>query len=86
MNEITKLRYAAGMTQQELADRLGVSRQTINCAENSNCFSPMAIKICDFFGVSPFAVVDPALCLKFEPRDEKEAELLIEGIRKRYAK
>ena len=38
-NRIRELRAPAGLTQQDLADRVGVSRQTINAIETSK-YSP----------------------------------------------
>lgn len=52
-NAIRELRFAAGeMTQQELADRVGVSRQTINAIEAAK-YSPsleVAFRIARAFG------------------------------------
>jgi len=52
-NSIRDLRFAAGeMTQQVLADRVGVSRQTINAIEASK-YSPsleVAFRISQTFG------------------------------------
>lgn len=54
-NEIRKLRAASGdMTQAELADRLGVSRQTVIAIEQGR-YSPtleMAFQIAAVLGVS----------------------------------
>jgi putative transcriptional regulator len=54
-NEIRALRFQQGeMTQQELADRVGVTRQTINVIEG-NKYSPsleVAFRIAGVFGVS----------------------------------
>ena len=54
-NNIRKLRFNHDeMTQQELADKLGVSRQTINAIEAGK-YSPtleLAFKIADIFKVS----------------------------------
>jgi putative transcriptional regulator len=54
-NEIRALRFHQGeMTQQELADRVGVTRQTINVIEG-NKYSPsleVAFRIARVFGVS----------------------------------
>lgn len=51
-NRIRRLRFEAGeMTQQELADRVGVSRQTINAVEAAK-YSPsleVAFKIARVF-------------------------------------
>lgn len=33
-NKVRELRAAAGLTQQELGEKAGVSRVTINCLEN----------------------------------------------------
>jgi putative transcriptional regulator len=53
-NRIRALRFAAGeMTQAELADRLGVTRQTIIAVEQGK-YSPsleMAFRIARIFGV-----------------------------------
>lgn len=51
-NQIRKLRFLHGeMTQQELADKVGVTRQTINAIEAAK-YSPsleVAFKIADVF-------------------------------------
>ena len=53
-NSIRALRFNAGeMTQQELADRIGVTRQTINAIEQGK-YSPTleaAFRIAHVFGV-----------------------------------
>lgn len=53
-NRIRALRFAAGeMTQQALADRIGVTRQTINAIEGEK-YSPtleVAFQIAAVFGV-----------------------------------
>jgi putative transcriptional regulator len=53
-NAIRALRFAHGeMTQQELADRIGVTRQTVNAIEG-NKYSPsleVAFRIARVFGV-----------------------------------
>lgn len=54
-NRIRELRFAADqMTQQELADRIGVTRQTINAIEGEK-YSPtleMAFEIAAVLGAS----------------------------------
>lgn len=53
-NNIRRLRFdRKEMTQQELADKIGVTRQTVNAIE-LNKYSPsleVAFKIADVFGV-----------------------------------
>jgi putative transcriptional regulator len=54
VNNIRRLRFdRKEMTQQELADRIGVTRQTVNAIELSK-YSPsleVAFRIADVFGV-----------------------------------
>jgi len=53
-NDIRKLRFERGeMTQQDLADRIGVTRQTVNAIELGK-YSPsleVAFHIAEVFGV-----------------------------------
>ena len=53
-NEIRRLRFEHGeMTQQDLADRIGVTRQTVNAIEQAK-YSPSleaAFRIAAVFGV-----------------------------------
>lgn len=54
-NNIRKLRFnASEMTQQQLAEKLGVSRQTVNAIESGK-YSPtleLAFKIAEIFNVA----------------------------------
>jgi putative transcriptional regulator len=54
-NQMRRLRFDHGeMTQQSLADRIGVTRQTVNAIELGK-YSPsleVAFRIADVFGVS----------------------------------
>jgi len=52
-NEVNKLRMSKNLTQEELGDSLGVSRQTIIAIERGN-YTPsilLALKISNFFDV-----------------------------------
>ena len=51
-NKLREMRAARGWSQLELAQRLGVSRQTINAieAERYDPSLPLAIKIAKLFG------------------------------------
>jgi putative transcriptional regulator len=54
-NNIRRLRFENGqMTQQELADKVGVTRQTIIATESGRYAPslPLAFKIAQVFGVS----------------------------------
>lgn len=51
-NTVCKLRSERGITQEELGDKIGVSRQTVIAIEKGN-YTPsvlLAIKIAKFFG------------------------------------
>jgi putative transcriptional regulator len=53
-NRLEELRKKAGITQEELADKLEVSRQTINSLESGR-YNPsinLAFKLARFFGVT----------------------------------
>ena len=51
-NEVRRLRETRGLTQGELAERLAVSRQTVNAIETGRYLPslPLAIAIGRFFG------------------------------------
>ncbi|RJL20836.1 helix-turn-helix transcriptional regulator [Bailinhaonella thermotolerans] len=51
-NDVRELRTAAGLSQQALGERLGVSRQTINAIEQGRYDPslPLAIRLARFFG------------------------------------
>ena len=61
-NRVKELRTAAGMTQQQLADRVHVSSRTIISLENE-LYNPsllLAYRIAELFGVT----VEDLYCLK----------------------
>jgi putative transcriptional regulator len=51
-NEVRNLRASGGLSQQQLAEALGVSRQTINSIEKERYTPslPLAIGLARFFG------------------------------------
>lgn len=54
LNQVRRHRLLAGMTQQDLADRVGVTRQTILAIEKGN-YTPsvgLALNLADVFGVA----------------------------------
>lgn len=54
LNNMLELRTAKGLTQEDLAKILGVSRQTIIAMEKGNYVPSvlLAIKVADYFGKS----------------------------------
>jgi putative transcriptional regulator len=66
-NQIRELRALRGMTQQELADRIGLTRQTVIAIEQDK-YSPSletAFKVALVFGVSLEQV------FQFEPKGRR---------------
>lgn len=59
-NDIRKRREAAGLSQKDLAEQLGVSRQTINSVETGKYDPslPLAIAIARFFRTTVEEVFD----------------------------
>jgi putative transcriptional regulator len=51
-NRIRELRSASGLSQEDLARQLGVSRQTVNAIENDKYdpMLPLAFRIAEVFG------------------------------------
>jgi putative transcriptional regulator len=71
-NNIRKLRFFSNeMTQQELAVKTGVSRQTIAAIENGKYFPTLelAFRIAHTFNVS----LDEVFSFEFIPESEKKA-------------
>jgi putative transcriptional regulator len=54
MNGLKKLRAERGWSQQDLAERLGVSRQSVNAIETGRYDPslPLAFRIADQFGLT----------------------------------
>lgn len=61
-NRVRELRTASGWSQNELADRLKVSRQTVNAIENERYDPslPLAFDLARLFGLSIEEIFQPA--------------------------
>lgn len=68
--DLKEKRKQAGLTQSELAERLGVERETIVRAENDSVSFPLAIEYARLFGSITIRKGDTAFVLA----REKEAE------------
>lgn len=62
-NRLADLRVASGWSQGALADRLGVSRQTVNALENGRYDPslPLAFRVARLFGQSIESIFEPDL-------------------------
>ncbi|MGH6787561.1 MAG: helix-turn-helix transcriptional regulator [Novosphingobium sp.] len=61
INRLRVLRAERAWSQQELADRIGVSRQSVNAIETGRYDPslPLAFRIADVFGLAIEAVFEP---------------------------
>lgn len=73
--ELQRLRKQAGMSQEELGERLGVSRQTISKWENGTSYPDMLnlMTISGFFSVSVDSLVTDAPAPP-QPADEAQVQ------------
>ena len=70
LNRVKELRIARGWTQEQLADAVGVSRQSINSIERDRYVPslPLALTFARVFGCS----TDEIFTLHGEMREDKE--------------
>ena len=70
LNRVKELRIARGWTQEQLADAVGVSRQSINSIERDRYVPslPLALTFAQVFGCS----TDEIFTLNGEKREDKE--------------
>ena len=84
---LTSLRYEKGLTQEQLANFFGVSRQTIATAEKnglSHCSRQLVDAICEFFGVRPCDLLSAKEMLRYEIKSKDEAKVLIAKIKEEF--
>lgn len=69
-NRLRVLRAESGWSQADLADRVGVSRQTINAIETGKYDPslPLAFSLSRVFGLSIEAIFDPERAIEEESR------------------
>ena len=86
MENIRKLRGKAGLTQKQLADKIGVSRAAVHEMEKNtrhNVKKNVADKLCSLFNVNTFELYGLDN-LKFLPANGDEASKLIDAIKDAY--
>ena len=86
MNKLIKLRGKYGISQKELAEQLGVSRQTINNFENGGkCKSELLSKICEKFDITPCCLLGFEN-LNYKPKNKEDFQEFIEILIKECSK
>ena len=76
MNNLKLLRGEHGITQKELARKVGVTYQRISSAENGTNMSPtLAIKIAEALNENVFRVLGPSSFV-VEPKTQEDKEIL----------
>ena len=75
-NNIRRLRVERGVTQTELGEVLGVTKQALSLNETGRVSRKMAKKIADYFGVSILEVMGLD-AFEYMPTNEEEKQYLI---------
>ena len=82
MLNIKKLRGKLGISQQELADKIGVSRASVNWWESPDCESVtprIQVVLCDIFNCSPLDLYGSDN-FKIKPQTNEERRRMISYI------
>lgn len=86
MNKLIKLRGRFNLSQKELAQEFGVSRQTINNFENGGkCKPELVMKICSKFKVTPCELLGVENLL-YPPTTKQDLKNFIDILNKEYEK
>ena len=86
MNKLVKLRGKFGISQKELAEEFGVSRQTINNFENGGkCKPELIAKICHKFEVTPCELLGFENLI-YKPQNKEDFRKFIDVLSKEYEK
>lgn len=87
MKNIKKYRGAKNLTQQQLADILGVSRVTVNNMETIPGYATSddnVKKLCELFKCKPYDICDTDTILRYKPSSREDAEALVKEIKEKY--
>jgi DNA-binding XRE family transcriptional regulator len=84
MNKLAKLRGRFGISQKELAEEFGVSRQTIVNFENGGkCKPELIMKICKKFNVTPCNLLGIENLI-YPPMNKSDLKNFIDILNKEY--
>ena len=76
-NNIRKLRFMHIMTQTELADKVGVSKQALSLAEHGHVSAKLAIKISEVLGENVFDILGEDV-FRIIPKTERDKQIVYE--------
>lgn len=81
--KITKLRTSKGMSQEELADELCISRQSISKWEMDQAIPQIdkVLQICEFFGISTDELLRDKIAINFDDENVKNKYFGTDGFR-----
>jgi DNA-binding XRE family transcriptional regulator len=86
MNKLAKLRGRFNISQKELAEEFGVSRQTIVNLENGGkCKPELVMKICHKFNVTPCNLLGIENLI-YPPMNKSDFKNFIDILNKEYEK
>ena len=75
-NNIAFYRIKHGLTQKQLAEKIGIAIHAVGYAENHRCSANLATKIGAVLGESPFDIIGSDL-FRIMPTNEAEKELVV---------
>lgn len=79
-NNLSKFRGQHGLTQEQLGEKLGISKAAVCFIEKNNLSPEMAQKCSDILGENRFSLMGTD-ALKALPKTQEEKDILIETIK-----
>jgi len=79
-NNIAFYRVKHGLTQKQLAEKIGIAIHAVGYAENHRCSASLAAKIGTALGENPLDIIGCDL-FRIMPKNEAEKELIIKMIK-----
>lgn len=80
MNNLAKIRGEHRISQTELAEKIGVTKQGLCFNEKTKCSIQVALKAAEILGENVFDILGTD-ALVLEPKTEKDKEVLIKIIK-----
>lgn len=80
MNNLKKIRGKHGLSQTELAERIGITKQALSLAEQGKVSAKTALKAAEVLGENVFEIMGEDL-LAINPVSEADKEIVIKIIK-----